>query len=87
MVYVCISAAERNENSITSPTPTWPSDKVVLSVVDELNPSCCSSVELFLFGAHIVSWKVNGGERLWMSSLSAMDGKQVYTSSMRASAV
>ena len=83
MVYVYIPAAERNRNSSagTAASPetlvsTWPSDKIVLSLVDEINPQCRSSVELFLFGAHIVSWNVNGDERLWMSSLSVMDGKQ-----------
>eukprot|EP01051_Picozoa_sp_SAG22_P010203 SAG22_NODE_903_length_6590_cov_2.976121_3_plen_324_part_00 len=33
-----------------------------------------AKLEVFLFGAHTISWQVGGKERLWMSSLSKVDG-------------
>lgn len=33
-----------------------------------------AKVELWTFGAHTVSWQVDGMERTWMSNLSKMDG-------------
>ena len=33
-----------------------------------------SKCELYMFGAHIVSWQASGVERMWMSGLSKMDG-------------
>lgn len=33
-----------------------------------------AKVELWTFGAHVVSWQVEGVERTWMSRLSKMDG-------------
>lgn len=46
---------------------TEPSIKAVLRHGDD-------SCEVYLFGAHVVSWQTAGVERFWMSSLSAMDG-------------
>lgn len=65
-MYTLISRGENNHGQ------SWPSDKILLQVIDGLDQ--VSSLELFLFGAHIVDWSVNGVERLWISSLSAMDG-------------
>eukprot|EP00933_Yihiella_yeosuensis_P021592 TRINITY_DN17063_c0_g1_i1.p1 TRINITY_DN17063_c0_g1~~TRINITY_DN17063_c0_g1_i1.p1 ORF type:complete len:307 (-),score=55.54 TRINITY_DN17063_c0_g1_i1:134-1054(-) len=50
----------------SSETP-GPSTKVTLS-------HGAAQCEVYLFGAHVVSWKVDGKEHLWMSSLSPMDG-------------
>ena len=33
-----------------------------------------AKLELWTFGAHTVSWQVDGEERLWMSGLSKLDG-------------
>ncbi|GMI07956.1 hypothetical protein TrVE_jg13303 [Triparma verrucosa] len=49
------------------PDPSGPSDLITLS-------SSTASVSLYLFGAHITSYTVNGQERLWMSSLVVLDG-------------
>ena len=40
--------------------------------IDLENASC--AVKLYTFGAHITSFTVDGEEKLWMSSLSKMDG-------------
>ena len=40
-----------------------------------LKNSACS-VKLYTFGAHIVSFEVDGKEQLWMSSSSVMDGSK-----------
>ncbi len=41
-------------------------DSVTLSVGDD-------SVQVSAYGAHILSWKVDNAERLWLSSLSPSD--------------
>ncbi len=41
-------------------------DSVTLSVGDD-------SVQVSAYGAHILSWKVDNSERLWLSSLSPCD--------------
>ena len=50
-----------------------PSDRVVLTCVshDGKNVASC---EIYLFGATMISWKVNETEYLWRSELSKMDG-------------
>jgi D-hexose-6-phosphate mutarotase len=41
-------------------------DSVTLSAGDD-------SVQVSAFGAHVLSWKVDGEERVWLSSLSPSD--------------
>ena len=50
-----------------------PSDRVILTCIspDKKNISSC---EIYLYGATMTSWKVNGTEYLWRSQLSKMDG-------------
>jgi D-hexose-6-phosphate mutarotase len=47
--------------------PSGPSAKAVLTCAG-------AKAEVYLFGAHCVSWQAKGLERLWMSGLSKMDG-------------
>ena len=47
---------------------------VQCSCVDNLPPPHHTSLKIYLFGAHITSYKVNGVEKTWMSTLSCLDG-------------
>ena len=51
------------------PDTDGPSAFVLLS-----NATKTASAKVYLFGAHIVSFVHNGNEKLWMSSISKMDG-------------
>ena len=50
-----------------------PSDRVVLTCVS-LDGKDVSSCVIYLYGATMTSWKVNGTEYLWRSTSSKMDG-------------
>ncbi|WWC66656.1 uncharacterized protein I206_100560 [Kwoniella pini CBS 10737] len=41
-----------------------------------INTESGSSAEIYYYGAHVVSWKSGGKERLFMSSKSALDGSK-----------
>ncbi len=45
------------------------------------------SVQVSAYGAHILSWKVDNTERLWLSSLSATDMSAPVCASLYCSAV
>jgi D-hexose-6-phosphate mutarotase len=45
------------------------------------------SVQVSAYGAHILSWKVDNTERLWLSSLSATDMSAPVCASLYCTAV